>query len=411
MDDTNAQWNNPNELAMRNAAEELRVRLLRSPESSMVTSIQQRRRERGRLSQARFRERKALASQEMQEENEKMKAAITEVVKATQRGDRPSLLRAVRAAADTAGVDASGLDDENWQRGAGAAKESDIREEDDVTRAWAGNGGDLVTTPPPPTSGSRPTYPASHRGDELLSSCVTSTASGTFSPRLDYGIWVDARRAVGMSGPPTGILPFLGAGRYTFAGQLYWACTDYLISLCRLVAESSLPSPWFDDGADARPNPSEAEVYMGELLQHSPYLRNRRFAQAMAEAQREYRDAGYYPSGGCASNAEDAMLSRREVGLSYAPHGRDMNAWMTIADLEEHMRRQLGGEAFSRLERAISSHNTIRFANDTAEPNPDVQAIVKLLVRNLAKSYSCFGDGPRWRADRISLLFTEHIQA
>jgi hypothetical protein len=41
--------------------------------------------------------------------------------------------------------------------------------------------------------------------------------------------------------------------------------------------------------------------------------------------------------------------------------------------------------------------------------DPEVPKIVRLLLKNLAESYICFGDGPRWRADRVYALFSDKI--
>ncbi|RYC55079.1 hypothetical protein CHU98_g11130 [Xylaria longipes] len=79
------------------------------------------------------------------------------------------------------------------------------------------------------------------------------------------------------------------------------------------------------------------------------------------------------------------------------------------------MRRQLGAAAFERLERAavavaIVNSPTLKAVDDggvVAVHDGEVRDITRLLIRNLAESYTCFGDGPRWKADRISALFTE----
>lgn len=229
------------------------------------------------------------------------------------------------------------------------------------------------------------------------------------------------RRATKIFNPPREIVPFLGEGRWTFAGQLYWACADYIISLCRLVTSPHTPTPWFGDLSHS-PNPREAEDRAWDLLQHSPPLRNLRLAQALAEAQRSYRDMGWIPGDSpavkCGEEQEDiGTLLRKEVEADYASRGHDLSAWMTIPQLEGHMRRQLGAAAFQKLERAavaVATANgaTLKAVDSggvVAGHDEEVRAITRLLIRNLAESYTCFGDGPRWKADRISVLFTEKM--
>ncbi|KAF2970724.1 hypothetical protein GQX73_g2771 [Xylaria multiplex] len=389
MADASTQRSSLNEAAMKAADEELR-----------------RRRERGKLSQARFRKRQAQASQETRQENERMRTAIAAIVRATQCGsDRSSLLRAVRAAADVAGVDASGLDD--GHRDEENTPEPGEREAVIRTSTEIEGGNDPSGASAPQTRREDSAYSVNQiRGhaSRPFSANTASPPSGRLSPRLDYGIWVDARRAVAVSKPPTEIIPFLGAGQYTFSGRLYWACTDYLISLCRVVTAPHSPSPWFTCQSGGHPpSPGEAESRLWKLLQHSPPVPSVRMAQALAEAQQEYRDRGYIDGDSPACNPEIGTEIRQQIEATYRAHGRDLSVWMTLAELEMHVRRQLGVEAFARLE------STITASCITPPPkavDQDVRAIVRLLIKNLAESYTCFGDGPRWRVDSISALFS-----
>ncbi|KAI0490270.1 hypothetical protein F4859DRAFT_2380 [Xylaria cf. heliscus] len=398
-----------NEIAMRSAEEELR-----------------RRRERGRQSQARFRKRQAQVSRTTRAENERMKAAIADIVAAaaTPGADRPGagLLDAIRTAADVAGVDGSALEGES-----GRDEAVVVRRDDAVvttTLAFA-RGDDTMTTTPPRASENRSKSPVNRprlRGGACRSSSAsTSQSSGRLSPRLDYGIWVDSRRATRVSNPPHEIMPFLGAGRWTFAGQLYWACADYMLSLCHLVTSPDKPTPWFGD-LSRSPNPREAEDRVSDMLQHCPPLRNVRLAQALAEAQCGYRDMGWIPGDSpavtCGQQENIATLLRKEVEADYASRGHDLSAWMTIPELEGHMRRQLGAAAFERLERAavaVATANspTLKAAYNggvvTVQDEEEVRAMTRLLIRNLAESYTCFGDGPRWKTESISMLFTEKM--
>ncbi|TRX93279.1 hypothetical protein FHL15_005858 [Xylaria flabelliformis] len=375
-----------------------------------------RRRERGRQSQARFRKRQAQAARETQAENERLRAAIADIVNAAG-GDRPgpNLVNAIRAAADVAGVDTSALGKEDEvavvKRGPAVHALPMTRDGDGLTPTTPGESGNRSAS-----RGNRP-----HGGTWRSISSSTSQSSGRLSPRLDYGIWVDSRRATKVSTPPHEIVPFLGPGRWTFAGQLYWACADYMISLCRLVTSPHTPTPWFGDPSRC-PSPREAEDRVWDLLQHSPPIHNVRLAQALAEAQRAYRDIGWIPGDSpvvpCDGEGEDIeTLLRKEIEADYAARGHDLSAWMTISQLEGHMRRQLGAAAFEKLERAtvavaVANSPTVKVAENgeiVAVHDEEVRTITRVLIRNLAESYTCFGDGPRWQADRISMLFTEKM--
>ncbi|KAI8626375.1 hypothetical protein F5Y19DRAFT_227909 [Xylariaceae sp. FL1651] len=386
-----------------------------------------RRRERGRLSQARFRKRQAQSSREMREENQTLKAAIADIARATRRNDRPNLLRTVRAAAEAASIDTSILDDESREYGApeepefpewGATTQrslSPVSSSDSACRTDESAVADSYSARRSQNCDiSTPNHQSRGRARRPCLSTSPSQSplrSGRLSPRLDYGIWVDASRAVRIAQPPVEIIPFLGAGRYTFAGQLYWACADYIISLCRVVTAPNSPSPWFNGRPQERPNPREAEHRLWRVLQHTPPLRNVRLAQALAEAQREYRDHGFIWGDSPASNPDVGVLLRKEIESNYAARGDDLSVWMTITQLEKHMQRQLGDEAFSRLDKAMARFTTcVEAAGEESAADPDVCAVVKLLIKNLAESYTCFGDGPRWRADCVSALFSEKMK-
>ncbi|TGJ79955.1 hypothetical protein E0Z10_g8795 [Xylaria hypoxylon] len=345
-------------------------------------------------------------SQETHQENEKMKAAIADIVRAARcPNDRPTLLRAVRAAADVAGVDASGLLVENPEEDAVEMGDRDaVISTSTQTKKHDG---------PPSTTrirqgGSK--FPGIQtRGYALRPSFAgtTSQPSGQFSPRLDYGMWVDARRVVTIFEPPIGIIPFLGAGRYTFSGQLYWVCIEYLISLCRVVTTPHSPALWFTCQQGGRLSPGEAETRLWTVLQHSPPVISVQMAQALAEAHREFRDHGYMNG-----DSQSGPLLRRQVEVACVDR-RDLSVWMTITELEKHVRRQLGAEAFSRLESAIAASCTASPSKavdeDVRAVDEDVRTVVRLLMKNLAESYTCFGDGPRWRVDAISALFSEKM--
>ncbi|KAI1736612.1 hypothetical protein F4680DRAFT_252238 [Xylaria scruposa] len=398
MDVLDVQQDNPN----RSAEEELR-----------------RRRERGRQSQARFRKRQAQAAREAQAENERLRAAIADIVNVAGGGDRlgPNLLNAIRAAADVAGVNTSALEKEDEV--VAVVKRGAVVQALPMTT----RGSDGLTPTPSRGAGNRSASRGylPHGGTWRSRSSSTSQSSGRLSPRLDYGIWVDSRRATKVSIPPHEIVPFLGPGRWTFAGQLYWACADYMISLCRLVTSPHTPTPWFGDLSRC-PSPREAEDRVWDLLQHSPPIHSVRLAQALAESQRAFRDIGWIPGDSpvvpCSGEGEDIeTLLRKEIEANYIARGHDLSAWMTIFQLEGHMRRQLGAAAFEKLERAtvavaVANSPTVKVADNSeivAVHDEEVRTITRVLIRNLAESYTCFGDGPRWKADRVSMLFTENM--
>ncbi|KAI0145083.1 hypothetical protein GGR57DRAFT_320861 [Xylariaceae sp. FL1272] len=357
-----------------------------------------RRRERGRLSQARFRKRQAQVSNEMRDENQRLKDAIAQIVKKTQSSDRLALIEAVRAAASIAGVDASGFNDQvqdtdpvahmaTPERACNARESNDVVPLDSMhiiaEKACTNNSAACLSVE--------------------ASSIMTSAPSRPLSPRLDYGIWLDATRAVNICKPPQDIAAYIGEGQHTFAGQLYWACADYMVNLCRIITMPSAPSPWFRDAPSTRPDAREAEQRVFQRLQHSPRLTNVRLAQALVEAHTEFRDHGYV-LGNSLLAADPSQQLAQAVEQDFAARSEDMESWLDVPKIEAYLQRQLGTEAFSRLNKFMVRTATACPLEHTQELDLEAYKIIKLLIKNLAESYTCFGNGPRWRADCVAVM-------
>ncbi|KAI1818070.1 hypothetical protein GGS20DRAFT_388176 [Poronia punctata] len=397
----------PHEAATRSAEEELR-----------------RRRERGKLSQARFRKKQSQEIQAMREQNESLKLAISRIVNAAQQGSRQTLFNAIRDAGDIAGINASAITDKSSD--SGSFDDSTIA--DDAAKGFEPVSPENHGLEEDNTTNSSPSTPSrwDNRSNTTerqvhsrawAASCAAlkrktaSRSSRGLSPRLDYGIWIDASRAVRVSEPPPLIAPFLGKGQNTFAGQVFWACADYLIALCRVVTTPRSPCEWFDRQPEKRPGPREAEQRVWSIIQHTPPIGNIKLALTLAEAHLEFREHGHIYGDSPVSNGDTNTLLQRDLEEQYAALGMDMSAWISVRELETHVRQKLGGEAFARLERAIAAHNS-KTIDPTCQgllSSSDVCQIVRLLIKNLAESYVCFGDGPRWRVDSISALFDENM--
>ncbi|KAJ3557601.1 hypothetical protein NPX13_g9890 [Xylaria arbuscula] len=230
----------------------------------------------------------------------------------------------------------------------------------------------------------------------------TSTLVGCLRPRLNYEYWVDV-----LPKPPVTLMPFIGAARYTFRGHLYWACTEYLLALCRLVTMPHSPPVWFTCQSGTYPTPQEAERLVWTHIQHSPPVPSVRALQDMAEEQKGYSVLDYEHSDSevCDEELPNARPSCRLAGLE---RQGDPSIWMTITELEIHVRQQLGSDAFSRLERTID-HCCIIQSSKAA--NEELMTVVRLLMKNLAESFICFGNGPQWRKEAVSTLFQDAMRA
>ncbi|KAI1260439.1 hypothetical protein F5Y18DRAFT_253278 [Xylariaceae sp. FL1019] len=357
-----------------------------------------RRRERGRLSQARFRKRQAQVSNEMRDENQRLKDAIAQIVNKTRQSDRPALIEAVRAAAGIAGVDA-------------ATSGKELEDTDGVANLVTMNNGRVAQESNeilPLHSMRRNAKGARAHGSAVRLTADASPAEislplGPLSPRLDYGIWLDSTRAVNICKPPQQIEAYIGEGQHTFAGQLYWACADYMLELCRIVTMPYAPSPWFRDAPSTRPDAREAEERVFQRLRHSPRLANVRLAQALVEAHTEFRDHGYV-LGDSILAADPSQRLAEAVEQDFAARSEEMESWLDVPKIESYLRRQLGAEAFSRLNKFMVRQATACPLEHTQELDLEAHKIIKLLIKNLAERYTCFGNGPRWPAECVAVM-------
>ncbi|CAJ2510432.1 Uu.00g051350.m01.CDS01 [Anthostomella pinea] len=385
-----------------------------------------RRRERGRVSQAQFRKRQSQASQVMRDENQQLKAAIEDIVKVARRSDRDDLLRAVIRAAEAAGVVApelvsgSDADEDTVVEGTIGAPCSITAAASSTTHAASSSGPYVsIAMSTPVTSGVEPGRPTSIGESAVAFSNETSAYTSWTGPaqRLDYSVWIDASRFMRLINPPAGIVPYLGEGRHSFAGRVFWACCHYTANLCELALpyrHAQLRPP-----AYAVQRGKEADARLRKLIQHSPPLQNVRYIKAMADARLEYREQGYIEGPNAAAGEEDsAALLQLQVAADYAERGEDQSKWLSPSAVEYHLRRQLGSVGFSRLEHTLRSCDA--GADSGSLSNVDggglpvvrdqVPILVRLLVQKLAETFICFGDGPRWRTERVSALFSGDVE-
>ncbi|EMR67429.1 hypothetical protein UCREL1_5550 [Eutypa lata UCREL1] len=392
--------------------DEKRLKQLQAAEEEL-----QRRRERGKLSQRAFRKRQSKASQDTREQNEKLKAAIEELVRVAGCNDRPELRKAIRNAALIAGVDARELDGPD-DGGEGAVHFNNV----DIDTA-AINVISIISGEPDPaiTIGPPDFYPPT-----AAASSSSQQRRRPLSPRLDYGLWFEGTSFMRLVDPPLDIVPYLGEGMYTLAGRINWACTEYLVGVCRRVAAASSLSACSTTGRSIDPEAAlRGCAEIRRMVQHSPPLHDVRYVKAMAETRLDFRRRGYIlvpkdsseDATACAGKRDSAARLQRQVERDYAARGQETHVWATPEDVAQHVRAQLGDKGFARLEDMLRyQDNSPRITRPPGYVDGDghsddgmfgqTYALLRLLIQNLAESFVCFGDGPRWRADRVAALFT-----
>ncbi|KAI1472631.1 uncharacterized protein F4812DRAFT_19615 [Daldinia caldariorum] len=328
-----------------------------------------RRRERGRRSQANFRKRQAEANEHMQDQSHRLKSAIEKLLSVTRGDEHPELLNRIFDVAKAAGIDAkrpiqntdlqSGSRDVNGNNPFPVPTTED-GEEDIIINAKSR---DLVRI-------------ESDQEDSWFSSSSISSMSST--QRLTCGIWLDHQHYMRISVPPDDIIPYIGSGSQTFAGDLFWSVMDHAQKKC------------------TRSHPGTTNLIQ-KALSHSKATENWTitYIYAMIEARQEYRHTGSI-SARYASAAEPDLssIARNRIEADYRSRGIDPRRWLSAADIERRVKTMIGSESFAILEAAAKG-----------EGDPCLQESLAVTKCMLAENCICFGDGPRWDVDAVDALF------
>ncbi|KAK2040363.1 hypothetical protein LZ31DRAFT_47443 [Colletotrichum somersetense] len=315
-----------------------------------------RRRARGVIAQREYRKRHASKVQALQDENRKLKDAITEIHRASQGCD--AITNQLGAALSKA-RELAGISD------APAAADGDT----EFDGAWQFAGSPPVQSaqlnPPPPVADNPPD--SAYRPDD-------GPRGGKLSPRLDYGLWLETDRLVRIMEPPSDIMPYIGEGRHTMAGFIFWSTVDYTINLWN--ARSAAP----------------ATRHLDRIFS-SRTLADREDLMSMAQLRLDYKRKGYMFRKLSERFDRSAMADLYKLGRhDYEIMGVPPRYWKTPAEVAGNLLGQLTPDETARFEAVLEG----RGARGDEEM---MQAMSAWLVQN----FVCFGDGPRWSNIAVSV--------
>ncbi|KAL6853076.1 hypothetical protein ACO1O0_007629 [Amphichorda felina] len=315
----------------------------------------QRRRERGRRSQAAFRKRQAQANKDLAEENERLKEAIRKVLATSRAGARPELLDTIHDLADVAGIDTN-----------------------------EPKAGHVVTEPINGGMNAQAVARGFSQEYDQHSSPSYSTPDLTTAPRrICETILPNPFHYTRISLPPYDIMPYLGPGSTAFSGLIFWSLMDHCVAVeCK--ATHSKPSLIIQRG-----------------LGHSKATRdiNPLFIQAMVEARMEYKKTGSIgPKYAAAAERDLSVAVYNQVRDDYRARGKDAAQWLSCMAIEKRVRSLVGSEVFGLLERAAGGQGDSLLCE-----------LMDNLKCALYDSSICFGDGPRWNINVVDELFLDCI--
>lgn len=178
-------------------------------------------------------------------------------------------------------------------------------------------------------------------------------------------------------------MPFLGENLLTFSGCLYWACTYYAVSIWRTL--KNLPQPSFS-----------YRSRLDRLVNHAQHLNDHEFLLSLAQARIDFREKGFVHGlyeAGYFLEREPLSVCKNFVKREYQERDECRKWWRGPREVESYIRPLLTVEENAQLEEVVQGRGSTR--------NVDMYGP---LFEGLAKSFVCFGDGPRWHIIHLSLM-------
>lgn len=300
-----------------------------------------------------------------------MREAIESIVQAASRSDGPELLSVIRQAAVAAGVEAKHLEVSAAGHVALSTNEGvDCRRyesfddtQDTVLGSALINFGASESRAVPPLTRSK--------------ACQPPVTMGNF--------WFDPLRSTNITTTPDDVVPYVGQGRFTLGGLLFWGVLDHATNACTHTH-----------------NPRSCEE-LQSILRHSRSHSKSlskvgpEFIHAMAKSRQHWLQGGQ-------SDGIHAMVTKRSsiaatrqmVDDDHASKGTDTSAWLLPNDVEGRVRQRLGQEIFGRLENAAK-----------APESSQAHRALRETIHKMVDAFMCFGNGPSWTGNYVDLIFSE----
>ncbi|KAK1981142.1 hypothetical protein LZ30DRAFT_96938 [Colletotrichum cereale] len=316
-----------------------------------------RRRARGVIAQREYRKRHASKVQTLQEENQKLKDAIAEIHRASRgcASITDDLSAALSKARDLAGI-SDAL--------AAADGDTELDGAEQVARS-----------PPAQPAPLTPSPPVADILTLLGSSPGHGPRGGKLSPRLDYGLWLETDRLVRVMDPPTDILPYIGEGKRTMAGFMFWSTVDYTINL------------W--NARTAQP----ATEQLDRIFSHSRHTAEREYIVSMAQARLDYKRKGYMFRTLSEQFDRNVMADLYErARRDFETQGLPPRYWKTPEEVAGNLLGQLTPEEKARFQAVLEGRGA-----------PADEERMRGISTWLVQNFACFGDGPRWSNIGVSV--------
>ena len=343
-----------------------------------------RRRDAAKTAQRKFRQREATKAEALKRKHERLQCLLGEIVAAY--------------GADDEGRLASRIAQTCHELGIKDVPRASSRLKHDESAAITSNHGAPVSSELPNHQSRVPL-----RMNKRISN--PNSRSARSNPALNYAVLgIDTDRFDKIFDAPMDILPYVGHGEYTVAGQITWACLE--------CAYERL-----------KEDPGQKE-HVERTMAHSPELSDVSYMMSLLEARLEFRRLGFMRRGvptrphnsqstintsnstrdGTDESMRQLIESRVLHGL--ASRGVLLGEWWSALEIEEYVQARMGTDCFSAFQASLRKEAVANMTArvDTIQKKETATALLKPLVSSLVDRAVCFGDGPRWHGTRAMAL-------
>ncbi|KAI2777032.1 hypothetical protein F4815DRAFT_482736 [Daldinia loculata] len=369
------------------------------------------RRERGKLAQRAFRQRQIDTIRSLEEENRKLRRAISAISDAADRNDA-TISQAITEARKVAGIAAPEV-----KRELPAPAIPDLN-----SSSWSSITPIEATTIAAPA----PSQESSGLDDFSLASFEISDQANSWSQFLsmtssdaydltknldnfeggldmsisnpDYlggqkvstgvSTTFEPDRAIHIAGPPPDIVPYMGDKAYSLAGQIYWAALAFGFQALRAIISSTTPPPVAVDIV------TQQWAFTSKRLALPQMMR-------LMHARLTFRRYGYFHLAGdkhteeIKSFLDPNLVERLSVALGdeVKKAGFSKDDFLSPLDFEKELRERFRDD-YPIFEAALRGQAF----------DQEHVACMRKLIQLMSRQAICFGDGPRWRPESVDTL-------
>ncbi|KAI1205567.1 uncharacterized protein F4807DRAFT_464653 [Annulohypoxylon truncatum] len=369
------------------------------------------RRERGKLAQRAFRQRQIDTIRNLEEENQRLRKAISDISDAARQSD-VALSLAISNACKVAGLPASETEDPptlTSSEDSGWSSNDDTANIAPVSLAPVSLDDDNILNYLIPSYDDKEVvddwsqfFPTGDSGAyvsptnlEMFDSGIDMATSSTLpslGPPLnatDISTFTfEPDRAIHLTNPPPDIMPYMGEGAYTLAGQMYWAAMAFGFQAIKAIISTSTPPPAAIDTVSDIFTHTLKHVALPKIM----YLMHARLAfrrygyfHLASDENWEAIKAFLDPSGPSKMHAALAESLQRA--------GVRKDDYLDPLDVERRLRSRFR-DAYPVFEAALRGRALAA----------EHVACMRRLMRAVSRQSLCFGDGPRWRPESVDAL-------